>query len=52
MPARRPFRSKAQARYLFSQKPSVARKFVREAKRVGVKHPIRNLPNRARKRRR
>jgi hypothetical protein len=41
-----PFRSKAQARFMFAKHPRIAARWVKES---GKKHPIRNLP--ARKRR-
>lgn len=49
MPAKRPFRSKAQARFLFSRKPKTARKMVNEAKRAGNPHPIKGLPKKVRR---
>lgn len=41
-----PFRSKAQARYMFKFHPKIARRWVKES---GKKHPIRNLPQRKRR---
>lgn len=51
MPKRRPFKSQAQARFMFAQHPRIAKRLVTEAKRAGVNHPIRNLPKRAKRRR-
>jgi hypothetical protein len=45
------FRSKAQARFMFSQHPDIAKTWVNRAKRRGVKHPIKGLPNKVTRRR-
>lgn len=42
-----PFRSKAQARFLFAKHPTIAKRWVRES---GKKHPIKGLPNKKRRR--
>lgn len=46
-----PFRSKAQARFMFARHPTIAKRWVREAKAQGRKHPIKRLPSRARRKR-
>lgn len=38
-----PFKSKAQARFMFARHPGIARRWVRES---GKKHPIKGLPKR------
>lgn len=44
-----PFRSKAQARFMFARHPRIAKRWVKEAKGRGNNHPIRNLPSRKRR---
>lgn len=44
-----PFRSKAQARLMWARHPGIARKWANESRK---KHPIRNLPEHKRKRKR
>lgn len=41
----RAFKSKAQARFMFAVHPDIAQRWANRAKRRGVKHPIRGLPN-------
>jgi hypothetical protein len=39
-----PFRSKKQARLMFAKHPKIAKRWVKESKRKGKKHPIKSLP--------
>lgn len=41
-----PFKSKRQSRFLFSQKPTIAKEFLDKSK---SKHPIKNLPEKVKK---
>jgi hypothetical protein len=43
-----PFRSKAQARFMFARHPKIAKRWVKESSK---KHPIKNLPARKGRRR-
>lgn len=43
-----PFRSKAQARFMFAKHPRIAKRWVKES---GSKHPIRGLPAKKRRKR-
>jgi hypothetical protein len=40
-----PFRSKAQARFMFAKHPQIAKRFVKDSP---GKHPIKGLPNKVR----
>jgi hypothetical protein len=46
----RAFKSKAQARFMFAVHPDIAQRWANRAKRRGVKHPIKNLPNKVKSR--
>lgn len=41
-----PFKSKAQARFMFAKHPGIAKRWTKES---GSKHPIKGLPARKRK---
>ena len=43
-----PFRSKAQARFMFARHPRIARRWVNESKK---KHPIKGLPEHRKRKR-
>lgn len=46
-----PFRSKAQARYMFATHPRIAKKMADGMKTKRNKHPLKGLPDKVKKRR-